>query len=116
MQCPKLSPEQCPPLRWCLALDMSVFGLCLLLNIDFDFLCKFSFTASVSEASGKRPLGPGYKLTYHKKGDCEVFPSLSFHCTKDGANNGAADADEGDHDDEPADGDSLGDGKTTAGL
>ena len=45
-----------------------------------------------------------------------MFPALGLHCTKNGANDGAADADEGDHDDEPADGDGLGDGKTTAGL
>ena len=94
---------------------MPVFS-CLLLNIDFDFLCKFSFTASVSDASGKRPLDSSKRLTYHEKGDCEVFPALGFHGTKDGANDGAADADEGDHDDEPADGDGLGDGKTAAGL
>ena len=31
---------------------------CLLLNIDFDFLCKFRFTAYVSDATGKRPRGP----------------------------------------------------------
>ena len=55
-------------------------------------------------------------LTYHEERDGEVFPALSFHGTKDGANDGAADADEGDHDDEPADGDGLGDGKAAAGL
>ena len=58
MQCPTLSPGQYPPLRLYLALEclshMPVFGHCLLLNSDFDFLCKFSFAASVSDASGKK--------------------------------------------------------------
>lgn len=59
MQCQTLSPGQSPPLRLYLALleclsHMPAVGHCLLLNIDFDFLCKFSFTASVSDASGKK--------------------------------------------------------------
>ena len=69
MQCPTQSPEQCPPLRLYLALslsDMPVLALflatsCLLLNIDSDFLCKF--TASVSEASGK--MAHGSKIKAH---------------------------------------------------
>ena len=32
-----------------------------------------------------------------------MLPALGLHGTKDGADDGAADADEGDHDDEPAD-------------
>ena len=68
MQCPTQSPEQCPPLRLYLVLrclsHMPVMALflatsCLLLNIDFDFLCKF--TASVSEASGKMAHGSTIK-------------------------------------------------------
>ena len=45
-----------------------------------------------------------------------MFPALSFHGTKDGANDGAADADEGDHDDEPADADCLTDHHSAACL
>ena len=45
-----------------------------------------------------------------------MFPSLSFHCTKDGSNHRAADADKGDHDDEPADADGLRHGDAAARL
>ncbi len=47
------------------------------------------------------------KLTNHEEGNGKVFPSGRPHGPEDCSYNCAADADEGDHDDEPADGNRL---------
>ena len=47
------------------------------------------------------------KLTNHKEGNGKVFPSGRPHGPEDCSNNCAADADEGDHDDKPTDGNRL---------
>ena len=45
-----------------------------------------------------------------------MLPARGLHRAKDGSHHGAADADEGDHDDEPADADGLTDHHPAAGL
>ena len=45
-----------------------------------------------------------------------MLPARGLHRTKDGSHHGAADAHEGDHDDEPADADCLADHHPAAGL
>lgn len=45
-----------------------------------------------------------------------MFPSAGLHRSKDGAHDDATDADEGDHHDEPSNGDGLGDGDAAARL
>ena len=42
-------------------------------------------------------------LTYHEEGDGEVLPAAGLERPERGAHDGAADPDEGDHDDEPPD-------------
>ena len=45
-----------------------------------------------------------------------MLASRRLHSPQDGANDGAADADKGDHDNEPANGNGLRHGDTTTGL
>ena len=45
-----------------------------------------------------------------------MLPARGLHRAKDGAHHGAADADKGDHDDEPADADGLTDHHPAASL
>ena len=45
-----------------------------------------------------------------------MLPARGLHRAKDGSHHGAADADEGDHDDEPADADCLTDHHSAACL
>ena len=55
-------------------------------------------------------------LTDHEKGDSEVFPPTGLHGTEHRPHHGTADPHEGDHHDEPADGDCLGGCQATARL
>ena len=55
-------------------------------------------------------------LTDHKQGYGEVLSSGCLHGAQDCADDGAAYSDECNHDNEPPDGDGLGDGDPTASL
>ena len=57
-----------------------------------------------------------WQLTYHQEWDCEVFPARGLERPQHRPHDGTADADKGDHHDEPPDGDSLGHEDAAAGL
>ena len=73
-----------------------------------------SYTTSTHVSANQRRRAAA--LTNHEQRHGEVFATGGLERAEHGADDGAAEADEGDHHDEPADRDGLGDHQAAAGL